>query len=91
MLARRRSDVVNVVSLPGVFRSDLVEPTNPQDVLAAAMDLPLKDVVVVGRNVNGNIEVFASQTDADATIGLLTRGLSYLASSEQVDEPEPPA
>lgn len=31
--------------------------------------------------------VFASQPDADAAIGLLTRGLTFLATSEQLDEP----
>lgn len=80
--------MANVVSLPGVLRADLIDAADPKNVLAAAMELPLKDVIVVGRNINGDLEVFASQPDADQSIGLLMRGVNFLANSEQIDEPD---
>lgn len=83
--------MADVVRMPGVFRPEMVEPVNPQDVLASALELPLRDVVVIGRNVNGDIEVLSSQADADAAIGLLMRGVNWLASGEQVDEHDVPA
>ena len=79
--------MADVVSLPGVFRPDLAEDSQPDEVLASAMELPLRDVVVVGRNLSGDIEVLTSQVNADLAVGLLMRGVNYLASSEQVDEP----
>jgi hypothetical protein len=79
--------MADVVSLPGVSRHDLLDDTPVNDVLASAMELPLSGVVVVGRNLNGDIEVLSTQADADAAIGLLMRGVSYLASAEQIEEP----
>lgn len=79
--------MAEVFSLPGVCRPDLIEDATPNDVLASAMELPLQDAVVVGRNLNGDIEVLSSQANADLALGLLMRGVNYLASSEQIDEP----
>lgn len=78
----------NVVSLPGVFRSDLESEVPPTTVLRRALDLPLKDVVIIGRTINGDIEVLASQVDADAAVGLLMRGIQFLSSATQVGEPD---
>jgi hypothetical protein len=38
--------------------------------------------------VNGEIAVWGSQADADATIGLLARGAQWLADGAQVAMPE---
>jgi hypothetical protein len=67
--------MADVVSLPGVSRHDLVDDAPVNDVLASAMELPLSGVVVVGRNLNGDIEVLSTQADADMAIGLLMRGV----------------
>lgn len=79
--------MADVVSLPGVFRADLADGDDPRSVLTAAMDAGLKDVAIVGRALNGSIEVFGSQADADLTIALLFRGANWLADSVQVEEP----
>lgn len=73
-----------VVHLPGVFCAKLEEAIPVSKVLASAMDLGLKDVVYVGRAITGEIIVGGSQPDADAAIGLLTRGITSLVTSEQV-------
>jgi hypothetical protein len=82
--------MADVVSLPGVSRHDLVDDTPVNDVLASAIELPLSGVVVVGRNLNGDIEVLSTQADADTAIGLLMRGVRWLASAEQIEEPAQP-
>jgi hypothetical protein len=76
-----------VCTLPGVFRADLEEPTPPAKCLQSALDANLKDVAIVGRDGAGQIVLFGSHPDADATIGLLTRGAVALAGFEQVPPP----
>jgi hypothetical protein len=74
----------NVHILPGVARPDLVEKTGIDEILASVRDAGLKDVAIVGRGLNGEVSVWASQTDADAVIGLLMRGVIWLGSGTQV-------
>lgn len=74
--------------LPGVFRADLEGPLEPAAVLAAAADIGLRDVVVVGRTIAGDVVVCSSQVDADAVVGLLARGQHYLVASAQAHEDE---
>ena len=82
----------DVVPLPGIFRPELEQATPVDRVLSCAMDLGLKDVVYVGRAITGQIIIGGSHPDADAAIGLLTRGITSLATSEQVHlETENPA
>lgn len=80
--------MADIVSLPGIYRADMIEDCDPRTVLVSALDAGLKDVVVIGRSLSGSIEVFSSQSDADQSIGLMMRGVAYLSTAEQVDEPE---
>lgn len=73
----------DVVSLPGVFRADLEPPTDVDKVLKAALGLNLRDVVYVGRTLDGTLVLGASIADADAVIGLLARGANWLAEGPQ--------
>lgn len=70
--------------LPGVNRPDLAPRTSAQDALQSAMGEALIDVAIVGRDVSGQVRVWGSQPDADAAIGLMMRGASFLASAQQV-------
>ena len=75
--------MADVVILPGAFVPAIERPTPCADVLRSALDAGLRDVVVVGRGIDGSIALWASQVDADAAIGLLMRGVSELARAEQ--------
>lgn len=76
--------------LPGVYRGDLEQGTDVQAVLQAAKDWPLADVVVVGRDLSGEVQLWGSKADADKNIGLLMRGVTFLARAQQVQhKPEP--
>lgn len=76
--------------LPGVNRPDLDRQTAVNEVLEGAGEAGLIHIAIVGRNAAGDIIVFSSQSDADAVIGLFTRGAAFLVGSEQVyiEEPE---
>jgi hypothetical protein len=85
--------MAQIVPLPGVFRPEL-EPATPIDnVLEGARKANLKDIAYVGRSITGEIIVGGSHPDADAAIGLLTRGIASLANSQQVhfEETDNPA
>jgi hypothetical protein len=72
-----------IKTLPGVIRLDLQEQGDVDLCLKNAMDAGLRDVVIVGRAISGEVIVWGSQTDADCVIGLLTRGVTFLANAEQ--------
>lgn len=69
--------------LPGVARTDLCEAASIGEVLKSAADSGLKDIAIVGRALNGEIVVWGNQPDADNVVGLLMRGATWLASTEQ--------
>jgi hypothetical protein len=76
--------MAEVVVMPGVFRADQEADCEATACLRSAMDAGLRDVVIVGRALNGGIEVWASAADADRAIGLMHRGLSWLTAGEQL-------
>lgn len=81
--------MADILPLPGIlYRPDPEFKSDVKSVLDSAADAGLKDVAVVGRGVNGVVEVFGSNSDADQTIGLLTRGIAFLSALEQIDEPD---
>lgn len=73
----------NVLVLPGTNRPDLQEPTPTGDVLRGALEADLIDVAIVGRQTNGDIAIWGSNTDADAVIGLFHRAIAFLANAKQ--------
>lgn len=74
-----------VITMPGVFRPEATPDTNAQACLRAAIDAGLDDVVIVGRDLKGDICLFGTANDADKSIGLLHRGIVYLADALQVE------
>lgn len=78
----------NVSVLPGVHRADLDIDVPVERVLKSALDCGLRDVAVVGRRIDGELAVFGSAADGDTTIGLLVRGMNWLAEAHQVAHKE---
>lgn len=78
--------MADILPLPGAtFRAEPAKATAPEDALTGALNAGLLDVAIVGRTISGEITVFGSQPDSDAVIGLLTRGISFLANAQQID------
>jgi hypothetical protein len=83
----------NVVSLPGTeFRPTHDSDIDPKHCLRKLIDKPILDVAAVARLTGGEIVVFGSPASCDAAIGLLTRGVAFLAEGRQVplSEDAPP-
>lgn len=74
----------DILTLPGVFRPDLEQPSDPRLVLASAMDLPIRDLVYVARKTDGNMVIGFTQPDIDAAVGLLMRGVQFINEAEQM-------
>jgi len=74
----------DLVYFPGVFRPELEEATPLEKVLAGVMVANLREIVYVGRAMDGEIIVGGTSPDADAAIGLLARGVNALAGAQQV-------
>lgn len=73
---------MTVVAFPGVERRDLGGDVSPKDVLLAANDAGLGDVIVVGRDRAGAFYLAASDGNADAVVGKLFRAAQWLAERE---------
>ncbi len=80
--------MADVHVMPGVFREDLVEDGTAEIALKGAMAANLRDVAIVGRDMQGELQVYGSVADADRMAGLLTRGIHFLLQGPQLMEPE---
>ncbi len=87
--------MAKVFVLPGIERRDLVgEPMPAAQCLAAAIELGVTDVVIVGRQRDGSQYIAGTCPDVDKAIGVLFAAATYLASSNFArdinddDEPE---
>ena len=80
-----------VVPMPGVFRPDLEQPTEPQAILRNLLNHTgaIVDLVYVARMADGNLFIGASHTDMDAAIGLLMRGANSLDSGPSFEAEVP--
>ncbi len=76
--------MAEIRTLPGVMRADLEPSTSVDAVICSALNAGLMDIVVVGRSLKGELCLWGSQADADAVLGLLVRGLNWLAEKQQV-------
>ncbi len=73
--------------LPGIERRDLAgHAIPPAEVLQAAIDKGITDVVVVGRDRQGELYVAGAAPDADRAVGLLMRAVTYLSSHTIVND-----
>ncbi len=71
----------NLHILPGVERRDMVGDVVPSaEVLQAAIDNGISDVVIVGRRRDGGLFVAGETNDVDRAAGILLRGASYVAN-----------
>ena len=86
--------MAEVYVLPGVERRDLAgEPIPAQEVLQAAIDNGLIDVVIVGRDRAGEFYLATSGSDTDRAVGQLMRAVTFLSDrtvEPSVIETEPP-
>lgn len=71
----------DVVVMPGIERRDLCgSPVPDEQVLRAAIDLGIADVIVVGRRRDGSPYVAGATNDIDAAVGKLTSAIWLLTS-----------
>ena len=75
-----------VVVLPGVERRDLDEPVPDTDVLRWAIENGVTNVIIVGRERNGQLYVASANADADRIVGQLMRAVQYLTSHDLVQK-----
>lgn len=67
--------------MPGVERRDLVgEPVPSEEVLRAAIEKDIRDVVIVGRRRDGGLYVAGESNDADRVAGILARAMNFVAN-----------
>lgn len=76
--------MADVHVLPGAVCLETEQRVAPQESLMGALDAGLQDVAIVGRRIDGEICVWGSHEDQDATLGLLARGVHYVAQRKQV-------
>lgn len=73
--------MADVLILPGVERRDLVGEDLPEaEVLQAAIDNRITDVVVIGRQRDGTQYVSSSMCDVDKAVGILFAAATWLAA-----------
>lgn len=73
--------MAEVLVLPGIERRDLVgDPVPAAEVLAAAIEKGITDVVIVGRSRDGEQYVAGSLNDVDKVVGVLFAAATYVAS-----------
>lgn len=91
--------MAEVVIFPGVRREILLsqpspEPDKPAEgltdvqVLQAAIQQEVQDVVVVGLSPDGTLYVASAASDTDAIAGKLLRAANFMASADYEDEYE---
>lgn len=74
--------MADILKFPGVYRPDLEKEVTPKAVLEGALRCGLRDVAIVGRALSGEIVVATSSPDPDAGVGLLMRGVTWLATRD---------
>lgn len=79
--------MADIKVLPGVNRPDLVKDVALDVMFDAARRAPLVAAVIVGREIDGRISVWGSQSDIDQVLGLLMHGTYWLAGTRQVPRP----
>ena len=76
----------NIEVLPGVERNDLIEDAPSPDVLVAAIESGLTDVIVIGRDRAGEFYLASASGDTDHVVGMLMRAVARLADTTTVVE-----
>lgn len=75
--------------MPGVERRDLAgSPCLSSNVLQAAIDNGITDVLVVGRDRKGQLYIAGAPPDVDKSVGMLMRAVSMLSDSNIVNDVE---
>lgn len=73
--------------LPGVERRDLAGVALPsEEVLQAAINNGVTDVIVIGRSRDGSLYVAGAPPDVDKAVGMLMRAVSVLASCDVIND-----
>ena len=82
--------MAEVKAFPGTYRRELDDTAcAPNTSLQAAMERPLLDVVIVGRETGGQLRVWCSKSDIDAALGMLMQGVTIIGHSSQVHLRDP--
>jgi hypothetical protein len=69
----------NIAVLPGVERRDLLGETEPSVILQATIDKGITDVIVIGKQRDGEFYLAAADGNADAVVGKLFYAAQWLA------------
>jgi hypothetical protein len=79
MARRPRKPSAEIIILPGVYRADVYEPVPDKQVLGNALRSNITDVIIIGRNEDGQLEVRSGLSDKDIIIGRLARAIKELS------------
>jgi hypothetical protein len=78
-----------IIVMPGVERRDLAgNPTPSVNVLQAAIDAGIEDVIIVGRDRAGSLYVAGAPPDVDRSVGMLMRAVSVLSECQVINDVE---
>ena len=70
--------------LPGVLRTDLERRLPVERVWESVRESGVEEVVVLGRGVDGEVQVWGTDPDVDKAIALCVRGMRILSAGPQV-------
>lgn len=87
MAKARRKRSAKVYVLPGVERRDLGGVRIPStEVLQAAINNGVHDVIVVGKDRAGGLYVAGAPPDVDRAVGMLMRAVTFLSECKIIND-----
>ncbi len=69
----------NIAVLPGVERRDLLPETEPNVILQSVKDKGIADLIVIGKQRDGEFFLAACDGNADAVVGKIFYAAQWLA------------
>jgi hypothetical protein len=87
-MAKRRKSA-RIIVLPGIERRDLAgSPCSSRNVLQAAIDQGVTDVLIVGRDRKGQLYIAGAPPDVDKSVGMLMRAVAVLSDCHIINDVE---
>lgn len=86
MARRTKRKTATIHVLPGIERRDLTGDVPEKAVLSAAIKQGVTDVIIIGRDRQGQRYIATSMSDMDQAVGRIITAANYLASATVVQE-----
>lgn len=84
---KKRKRSAQIVVLPGIERRDLAGvKCDSAGVLQCAINAGVTDVIVVGRDRQGNLYLAGAPPDVDKTVGMLMRAVATLSDCTIIND-----